>query len=325
MKKVNPFDKLGIDTGYDQRSELNRRDFLKLSGVAGAGLVIGIGLLNSKIANASSSQAAADFEPNVYLKITSDGKIIILSKNPEIGQGVKTSMPQIIAEELEVRWEQIEVQTAPLDNRFGSQFAGGSTAINTNFDTLRKAGAAAKEMLIEAASRKWGTSLDQCYAQEGYVYRKNSSDKLSYAELAVDASKLNVRENPKLKDNKDFNIIGKAIPGVDNKAIVTGTVEFGLDARPKGMLVASIERCPYYGGKIKSVDDTATLKIAGVEQVIKLDAAENPTMMISGVAVIAKNTWAAFKGRKALKIEWELPPGEIESDENLKKQFVKKY
>jgi isoquinoline 1-oxidoreductase beta subunit len=323
MKKVNPLDKLGIDTGYDQKSELNRRDFLKLSGVAGAGLVIGIGMLNSKIANASSSQAAADFEPNVYLKITSDGKIIVLSKNPEIGQGVKTSMPQIIAEELEVRWEQIEVQTAPLDNRFGSQFAGGSTAINTNFETLRQAGAAAKEMLIEAASRKWGTSLDQCYAQEGFVHRENSSDKLSYAELAADASKLNVRENPKLKDKKDFKIIGKAIPGVDNKAIVTGTVEFGLDARPKGMLVASIERCPYYGGKVKSVDDSAALKITGVEQVIRIDATENPTMMVAGVAVIAKNTWAAFKGRKALKIEWELPQGETESDENLRKQFEK--
>jgi isoquinoline 1-oxidoreductase beta subunit len=315
--------KLGIDTGYEEKSELSRRDFLKLSGTAGAGLVIGISFLQSTIANASSLPAEGNFEPNVYLKISSDGKIIILSKNPEIGQGVKTSMPQIIAEELEVAWEQIEVQTAPLDNRFGSQFAGGSTAINTNFESLRKAGAAAREMLIEAASRKWKISLDQCYAQEGFVYRKNSSDKFSYGELATDASKLNVRENPKLKDKKDFKIIGKAISGVDNKAIVTGTVEFGLDARPKGMLVASIERCPYYGGKVKSVDDSAALKIKGVEQVIKLDAAENPTMMVAGVAVVAKNTWAAFKGRKALKIEWELPAGEVESDENLKKQFDK--
>ena len=323
MKTVNQFDKLGIDTGYEQKTEINRRDFLKLSGTAGAALVIGIGLLDSKIANASSLSAAGDFEPNAYLKISSDGKIVILSKNPEIGQGVKTSMPQIVAEELEVSWEQIEVQTAPLDNRYGSQFAGGSTAINTNFETLRKAGAAAREMLIEAAARKWGVSLDQCYAQEGFVHRKNSSDKLSYAELAADAAKLNVRENPKLKDKKDFKIIGKAISGVDNKKIVTGTVEFGIDARPKGMLVASIERCPYYGGKVKSVDDSAALKIAGVEQVIKLDAAENPTMMVPGVAVIAKNTWAAFKGRKALKIEWELPAGEVESDENLKKQFEK--
>jgi isoquinoline 1-oxidoreductase beta subunit len=153
--------KLGIDIGHEEKPALNRRDFLKLSGVAGTGLAIGISFLNSKIANASSN-VATDFEPNAYLKITSEGKIIILSKNPEIGQGVKTSMPQIVAEELEVAWEQIEVQNAMLDNRFGSQFAGGSTAINTNFETLRKAGAAAREMLIEAGARKWGVSLDQC-------------------------------------------------------------------------------------------------------------------------------------------------------------------
>lgn len=323
MKPINHLNSLGIDTGDYPKQELSRRDFLKLSSAASAGLVIGVSLVNAKIVNANTLSDATEFEPSIFLKIGTDGKIIVMAKNPEIGQGVKTSLPQIIAEELEVKWEQIEVQQGTLDNRYGSQFAGGSTAIKTNFESLRMAGAAAREMLIEAASRKWVTSLDQCYAKEGFIYRKNSSDKLSYAELATDAAKLNIRENPKLKDNKDFNIIGKAIPGVDNKAIVTGTAEFGLDARPKGMLVASVERCPYYGGRIKSVDESAALAISGVEQVIKLDAAESPTMMIAGVAVIAKNTWAAFKGRKALKIEWELPTGDVESDDRLKSEFEK--
>ncbi len=310
---------LGIEIGSTSKGELNRRDFLKMSGLAGAGLVISIGLFDPR--TAKGAIAPEVFEPSAYLKIGNDGKIIIMSKNPEIGQGVKTSMPQIIAEELEVDWKQIEVIQAPLDNKLGDQFAGGSTAIKQNFTELRKAGAAAKEMLIEAASRKWKVPLNQCYASEGFVLRKNTDEKLSYAELADDAAKLNVRENPKLKEKKDYKIIGKPLAGVDNEKIVTGTAEFGLDARPKGMVVASVERCPVFGGKIKKVDDTETLKIPGVEKVILLEATTNPTRMVAGVAVIAKNTWTAMKGRKALKIEWDFQGGEIESDENLKKQL----
>lgn len=209
-----------------------------------------------------------------------------------------------------------------LDNRFGSQFAGGSTGIKTNFDALRRAGAGAKEMLIEAAARKWRVSLDKCYAKEGFVYRTGSDQKLSYADLAADASKLNVREEPTLKDRKDYKIIGQSIPGVDNKKIVTGSMEFGLDARPKGMVVAVIERCPIFGGKVKSVNDAEALKIEGVEKVVVLEATKMPTQVIGGVAVIAKNTWTAMKGRKALKIEWEIP-GNIETDDSLKGQFEK--
>lgn len=319
MKTV--MENLGIETGVASKSDLNRRDFLKLSGLASAGLIISIGISDARAAKGPMTNGV--FEPSAYLKIGSDGKIIIMSKNPEIGQGVKTSMPQIIAEELEVDWKKIEVMQAPLDNKLGDQFAGGSTAIKENFNELRKAGAAAKEMLIEAASRKWKVSLDQCYASEGFVMRKNTNEKLSYAELADDASKLNVRENPKLKDKKDYKIIGKPLAGVDNKKIVTGTAEFGLDARPKGMVVASVERCPVFGGKVRKVDDAEALKIQGVEKVIVVEATANPTRMVAGVAVIAKNTWTAMKGRKALKIEWDLPAGETESDENLKNQFEK--
>jgi len=263
------------------------------------------------------------FEPSVFLKISSNGRIIIYSKNPEIGQGIKTSFAQIIAEELEVDWKQIEVEQGLLDNRFGAQFAGGSTGVKTNFDALRRAGAGAKEMLIEAAARQWRVSLDKCYATDGHVFQTGTSLKLSYAELATSASKLNVRENPILKDRKDYKIIGQPIRGVDNKKIVTGSMEFGLDARPKGMVVAVIERCPVFGGKVKSVDDSEALKIEGVEKVVVLDATKNPTQVVGGVAVIAKNTWTAMKGRKALKIEWDMTGVEPESDENLKTRFEK--
>ncbi len=316
-----------FNTGYEQAkgSAYTRRDFLKSGGLAGAGLLIGIHFISSS-AKAEGLNSVADakvFEPNVYLKIGTDGKIILFSKNPEIGQGIKTSLPQILAEELEVDWKTIEVQQAVLDTRYGAQFAGGSTGIKSNFDAVRKAAASAREMLIEAASRKWQCSLDKCYAKEGFIYNKSSDSRLSYAELAEAASKLNVRENPPLKNKKDYKIIGQPIPGVDNPLIVTGKVEFGLDARPKGTLVASIERCPVFGGKIKSVDDSAALKITGVEKVVRMDPTTNPTMIVAGVAVVAKNTWAAFKGRKALKIEWDLSGVELDSDATLKEKFEK--
>ena len=322
----NPLSSLGIEESATQQpsssSAITRRNFLKISGLAGTGLVIAMNLIDSKIA-AASNATDASFEPNAFLKIDSSGKIIIFAKNPEIGQGIKTSLPQIIAEELEVSWDQIEVRQGVLDARFGDQFAGGSTGIKTNFVELRRAGAAAREMLIEAAARKWRLSLDQCFAKEGYVFKKKSAEKLSYGELADAASKLNVREEPVLKDKKDFRIIGKAIPGVDNKSIVTGTVEFGIDAKTKGMRVAIIERCPVYGGKIKNVDDAAALSIPGVEQVIKIEPTQNRTQLVAGVAVVARNTWAAIKGRKALKVEWDYEASDIENDETLKNQFEK--
>jgi isoquinoline 1-oxidoreductase beta subunit len=302
---------------------VSRREFLKLSGLTGAGIFLGISFANAKIVSFNDTPDDASFEPSAFLKISSNGRIIIYSKNPEIGQGIKTSFAQIVAEELEVNWNQVEVEQGLLDNRFGAQFAGGSTGIKTNFDALRRAGAGAKEMLIEAAARRWLVSLDKCHASEGHVFQTGTDQKFTYAELAADASKLNARENPALKDRKDYKIIGQSIRGVDNKKIITGSMEFGLDARPVGMVVAVIERCPVFGGKVKSVDDSEALKIAGVEKVVVLEPTKNPTQVVGGVAVIAKSTWAAMKGRKALKVEWDLSGVERESDENLRSEFEK--
>lgn len=302
--------------------QLSRRDFVKLSSLASLGLFVGANLVTGKIAK-GNALLADSFGPSVFISIPKEGKITIMAKNPEIGQGVKTSLPQIIAEELEVRWDQIQVEQAPLDRRYGAQFAGGSTAVKTNYTTLRQAGAAAREMLIEAAARKWNVALNKCFAKEGVVYQRDTQLKFTYHELAETASQLELRENPTLKDPKNFTLIGKSIGGVDNQKIASGQVEFGLDARPKGILVASVERCPVFGGKIKSIDDSAALKIAGVEKVIKIEPTPDPTRLVAGVAVIAKNTWTAMKGRRALKIEWELPEGEVETDETLRSQFEK--
>jgi isoquinoline 1-oxidoreductase beta subunit len=178
-------------------------------------------------------------------------------------------------------------------------------------------------MLVEAASRKWNVPLNQCVARQGAVHHLSSQRKLSYGELAEAAARLELRENPRLKARKDFSIIGKPIAGVDNKKIVTGTAEFGLDARPKGMRVAVIERCPVYGGKVKSVDDALARQVPGVEQVVIIEPTPDPTRLVAGVAVIARNTWAAMKGRKALKVEWDTLGGEAENDTTLRVQFEK--
>jgi isoquinoline 1-oxidoreductase beta subunit len=298
----------------DTPPSTGRRGFLKLG--ASTGLLLGITL-----PGAAQNAAPASFSPNLYLQIGSDGKIIIFSKNPEIGQGVKTSMPQIVAEELEVDWQQIEVQQGLLDAKFGAQFAGGSTGIKSNFDALRKAGACAREMLVEAAARRWNISLDQCQASSGKVVRKDTGAALSYGELAAAAAKLELRDNPRLKDRKDFKIIGKAVPAVDSRAIVSGTAEFGLDARPKGALVAVIARSPVYGGSIRQVDDKAALAVPGVLQVVQVPAGKSASNRVTGVAVVATGTWAAMQGRKALKVEWDNGSAELESSTAHTRQF----
>ena len=317
---MNSSNRIKTKAGLGQMA-FNRRRFLKLSGLAGPGLLIGIHLPVKGLGDTAFAPSIA-FEPNVFLKIGSDSTIVIKAKNPEIGQGVKTSFPQIIAEELEVEWKQITVEQADYDQRFQGQFAGGSTGIKDNFIQLRIAGAAAREMLIEAAARKWRVPINQCYASSGFVYKKNSAEKFSYAELAEDASKLPYRENPALKDPKDFKLIGKALPGVDNLGISTGKPLFGLDARPKGMLVAVIARCPVRGGKVKSFDALKTLVIPGVREVLDFDLPNaDPRESIHGVAVVAENTWAAIKGREALKVDWDFMGGEQESDDRLKSAF----
>ena len=238
--------------------KIKRRNFLKITSLTSSGLVLGF-----PIALAKATATDIVFAPNGFLKIGSDGSIIIFAKNPEIGQGVKTSFPMIIAEELEVDWQQIEVQQANYNQSFKGQFAGGSTAIKTNWETLRKAGASAKEMLVHAAAARWDLSFADCYAQSGKVYNRHNKEVINYGALVEEAAKLAVPENPKLKDPKDFKIIGTAKANVDNRAIATGQPIFGLDAKPKGMLTAAIAKCPVFGGKVKSVNSTAALAIAG--------------------------------------------------------------
>ncbi|CAD0000835.1 xanthine dehydrogenase family protein molybdopterin-binding subunit [Flavobacterium salmonis] len=271
----------------------SRRNFLKVSAITGGGILLGL-VFPSFDANAAPT-VLADYMPNIYIKIKPDGTIVLMAPNPEIGQGVKTSLPVIIAEELGVDWKKIEVELASLDNRYGRQVAGGSGAIRGRFNDLRKMGAAAREMFVNAAAQTWNVSAADCIAEDGMVVNKSSGKKLSYGELSSKAATMEVPVNPTLKDPKDFKYIGTRINDVDSHSIVTGKPLFGIDTRRAGMLFAMVARSPAYGKTLDNVDDTAARKVNGVKNIIKLK---------NSVAVLATSTWAAKKGRDALVIQW---------------------
>jgi isoquinoline 1-oxidoreductase subunit beta len=289
------------------KQELTRRNFLRVSAITGGGMMLSLSFLN----NAANAETVADtaFSPNVYIKIGTDGSILILAPNPEIGQGVKTSLPMIVAEELCVDWKKVQVALAPLQAGFGRQTAGGSGSVRGRFTDLRKAGATAREMLVAAAAQTWSVPVTECVAEDGMVLHKSSGKKLAYGDLAAKAATLEVPKNPTLKDSKDFKYLGTRVKDVDAHKIVTGQPLYGIDTRKEGMLYAMVSRPPAYGKTLASVDDTAALKVNGVKQVVKLK---------NSVAVVATSTWAAKKGRDALVIQWEAK----EKLENSAEQFV---
>lgn len=303
-------------------TNLSRRNFIKVSTAVGSGLILGLTVISRRTL-ANSAFDLEVFEPNAFLQIRSDNKIFIIAKNPEIGQGVKTSLPQIIAEELEVDWQKIEVVQGDLHPGLGDQFAGGSTAIKENFNQLRQVGASAREMLIEAAAAKWNSTPENCHASNGFVFERTGSRKFSYGELAEAASKLESKANPKLKQPSEFKIIGKGIAGVDNKKIATGQIAFGIDARPAGALVAVVLHCPVKGGKVKSFNAQQALAVKDVINVFDFDYSEgDPRDCANGVAVVATNTWAALKARKLVEVEWSFPTDQTESSASLSATFT---
>lgn len=293
----------------------NRRNFLKLSTLAGSGLVLGFGWTES---DATSIQVLnEDFLPgeinfNSYLSISPDDVITIFSPNPELGQNIKTSFPMIVAEELDADWTKVKVQQAALDTKkFERQLTGGSGAVPHSWERLRKAGATARWMLIEAAAKRWGVSSSSLIAENGKVIDQANSRSLTYGELATDASAIPVPSEVKLKDKKNFKIIGQPIKNVENNALFTGKPLFGLDFYREGMLHAMIQRPVSFGMKIKSVDSSAAKAMPGIIDVVQFK---------NNVAVVGKSTWQIIKARKLLKIEYE-PDGNLESTADHDKLF----
>ena len=282
------------------KSTLNnsRRNFLKMSAITGGGLVLGFNWFSSD-ANATtvfSSVAPGDLNFNSYLSIATDGTITIQSPNPELGQNIITSFPMVVAEELEADWKRVKVVQANLDNKFDRQLTGGSGAVPHSWKLLRNAGATAKFMLIEAASQKWGVSASECSASESFVIHRASGKKLAFGDLAEAASKVPVPSTVKLKDRKDFKLIGTSLKNVENHKIITGQPLFGLDFYREGMVYAMIQRPAQFGMKLKSFDGSWAKSMPGIIDVVSFK---------NNVAVIGKSTWQVLKARKMLKIEYE--------------------
>ena len=291
-----------LDTSTDG---LSRRSFLKAGTLAGGGFILGF-YLGLRPSQAEADPATTDFSPNAFIQISPNGKVTILAKNPEIGQGVKTTLPMIIAEELEVPWESVTVEQAGLNPALGGQFAGGSSSVPSNYDALRHAGATARAMLVSAAALTWNVPETECVAESGAVLHQPSNRRATYGDLVAKAATLPVPDpkTVKLKDPKDFKILGRRIGGVDNLKIVTGQPLFGIDQAPPGLAFAVYERCPVFGGRFVSGNLDDIKKMPGVKDVFAFPDGNGAGGLEPGVAVIADSTWSAFKARKALQIVW---------------------
>jgi len=293
----------------------SRRVFLTASAAAGGGL-----LLHAVVRPAiRAAMAAPEGEAprlNAFIRIAPDGVVTIMAKNPEIGQGVKTMLPMVIAEELDADWKNVRIEQAPLDEaKFGRQFAGGSQATPQNYDPLRRVGAAARQMLVAAAAQQWGVPATECRTEAGTVVHPASGRSLGYGALAAAAAAQPVPDlaSVALKDPKDFRIIGQPIPGVDNAKIVTGQKLFGIDVTMPGMLYAVFQKCPVFGGKVMSANIAAVRALPGIVDAFVVHASEanpggDPVGMHDGVAIVAKSWWLANRARDKLEIVWDEGP-----------------
>ncbi len=274
-------------------SPLSRREFLVAGTAAGAGLVIGF-----YRPHGSGNHEA--FSPNAYLKITPDGKIIIVVARSEMGQGVRTSLPMILAEELEADWKQITIEQAGASTLYGDQTTGGSASVRTTWDPMRKAGAAAREMLIAAAALEWGVPRSECKAENSSVIHAASGRRLSYGQLASKAGTLPIPSVSPLKDPKDYKIVGKPLPRLDTPSKVAAQAVYGIDLRLPQMKHSVLARCPVFGGRVSSFDDKESRKVSGVSYIGKIGD--------SAVAVVADSVWGAMEGRRLLNITWDEGP-----------------
>lgn len=292
----------------DDNKSLSRRDFLKVSGMTGTVLSLGFYWPSSaKEAKVIKTAEADNFgiEMNAWVHIDRSGKVTIFSHRAEMGQGAYQAIPQIVAEELEVNLNEINVVFAQGDNKkYGNQITGGSSTIRGSYKNLLKLSATAREMLIQAAANKWGVPKTECYAEGGNVFHRPTKKKLNYGELVETASKLEAPKDVVLKKRPDYKLIGKPLLRLDSPLKTNGTAVFGLDKEIPGMLYAAVVRNPRLRGKVKSFDDTAAREVPGVKQVMKVKMGVFSTYR-EGVAVVADSTWAAIQGKKALKVEWD--------------------
>ncbi|MFH7043821.1 molybdopterin cofactor-binding domain-containing protein [Paucibacter sp. JuS9] len=284
-----------------------RRAFLRNTALGSGGLVLGLYLNDAAQAAVAAQSPGSTFKPNAFISISDQGVITLISKQPEIGQGIKTSLPMVLAEELSVNWQDVRIVQGDLDPIYGSQSAGGSTSTPTNYQDFLRLGATARTLLTQAAAETWGVPADECAAENSFVVHAKTQRKLSYASLAAKAATLPVpaAATIKLKSPKDYKLLGQRIGGVDNEDVVTGKPLFGIDIKLPGMLYAVYEKCPVFGGKVVSANLAAIKALPGVTDAFVIDGTANLNGLMPGVAIVAESTWAAFSARKQLKVQWD--------------------
>src|SRR6266446_899436 len=291
-------------------ANLSRRGFLR--GVVGAGaLVLGAYYVPKLLRSHESSPGNTDADraplhPDAFVGIATDGTVFIVAHRSEMGTVIRTSLPLVVADELDADWKRVKIEQAIGDPRYGDQNTDGSHSIRSFFDVMRQAGATARFMLIQAAAKQWGVPASECETDLHVVVHRSTNRRAGYGELASAAAKLPVpkREELKLKPKSAWRYIGKGEVSYDLEALVTGKAIYGMDARVDGMVYESVERPPVLGGKVKSYDDKEALKVSGVRQTVPIDPFQQAPAFqpLGGIAVIADNTWAAFQGRKKLNI-----------------------
>jgi isoquinoline 1-oxidoreductase beta subunit len=313
--------KIGIVEAIDQ--PVSRRSFITVGLAATGGLLVA---MRSEALGAQMQMAAPTGPvpfPSHYIQIDPDDRVLIWSAQPEMGEGTKTSLPMLIAEELDADWSLVRIDDGSLDRKYGGQGVGGSDAIRSDWDNLRRVGATARALLISAAAAQWNVPAAECETAAHVVRHSGSGRSARFGTLAASAATLTVPRDVPMKDPSRYRIIGTRVNGTDNHKVVTGQPLFGIDVRLPNMKFAAVAKCPVFNGRPLKIDSTKARQVPGVRDVIEIKGLDNPTFLMPGVAVIADSTWAAFKGREALVVQWDEGPYAAESNASITEQFQK--
>ncbi len=284
---------------------ITRRSFIRGLGLASGGLIIACNFPSSDEKNKMRPFNGETFEPNLFIQLKDNGELVLLASRSEMGNGVRTSLTSVIADEMDADWKMVSVKQATGDTKFMDQNTDGSRSIRYLFEPMRKMGATARAMLITAAATKWQVEESTLKTENHYVINTANNKKVFYGDLIKEAAEVTIPENPTLKDPKDFKYIGKGLKSIDGADFASGKPKYGMDIRLDNMKFAAVVRCPVTFGTVKSFDKTKALAVAGVTDIIEIPKINKPFGTLGGIAVIADTTWAAFKGKEALTVEWD--------------------